>query len=839
MDISNKLTEKGCDLLDNEDYSGALELFEQALKIAPKDTTALLNKGAAQSNLGKNLEARRTYEEILLIDPDSENDPVFLHNRGRVHIELGNYLQGLNDLNRALKKSKNDTQPSAELWYDRGIALSALGRYNDAIKSYKKSLEIKPDDADVLNNMGFDFRELGKDERAKDAFEKALKLQSEDAYIWESKGELFYSLEEYDKAAFAFNKALDINPNLDLSWIIDTKWLQKFENLKKYSPENTLLITPDGKSKIWTLHHELGDKKFEAQHAFIGKFCNLCSQYANKYYPDNWVILSTKYGLISPNKFIENYDIEKLYNQGISVKKITKQAENLRIFDKYTNIIFLGNNREYSEYIELIKTIFSEKWLEFPLIHAENQEEMWGILSDAIARDSFPLRNSLLKIKKIEIKGLLKSFSYEIPLNTDENITILTAPNGYGKTTILKLIQSVFAPNLLKIFEFPFREISIHFIREGENIETKLIIKKTVETTDNIKSTSKEKLKKIRPETLGSKLSISLNFEYFDDKGVSQTCSIMSSETDNDNILNKVKKIHALIPPIPINFIPADRLWHSHETKKEGTLLGNLKNNTNVVPIQTISILAKSNSLSNRINSMLTNYAISSQKSDLTYLKSLINKNEKNNQDYDSIEKRFDSINKQRKELETLGFLHYQNLYEYEWNIVKNPEFKKSCSDPVMRKCILSYLDEITTKFKVFENFKNKCELFQEIINELFINTHLLISKDDGMKFYYKQLHSKSSSPGEISIVTPDQLSSGEQHQIIVFFDLIFNCDPGTLVLIDEPEISSHIEWQRVFLQNIQKIALMNRCDFILTTHSPDIMNDKWELVIQLNEVMK
>jgi predicted ATP-binding protein involved in virulence len=46
-------------------------------------------------------------------------------------------------------------------------------------------------------------------------------------------------------------------------------------------------------------------------------------------------------------------------------------------------------------------------------------------------------------LKKIKIEGLFNKFNYDIELK-EEGITILTGPNGYGKTTILKMAHIVF-----------------------------------------------------------------------------------------------------------------------------------------------------------------------------------------------------------------------------------------------------------------------------------------------------------------------------------------------------------------------------------------------------------
>ena len=46
-------------------------------------------------------------------------------------------------------------------------------------------------------------------------------------------------------------------------------------------------------------------------------------------------------------------------------------------------------------------------------------------------------------ITKLKITGLFDRFDYLININQrDSRLAILTAPNGYGKSTILKIIKS-------------------------------------------------------------------------------------------------------------------------------------------------------------------------------------------------------------------------------------------------------------------------------------------------------------------------------------------------------------------------------------------------------------
>jgi predicted ATP-binding protein involved in virulence len=63
---------------------------------------------------------------------------------------------------------------------------------------------------------------------------------------------------------------------------------------------------------------------------------------------------------------------------------------------------------------------------------------------------------------------------------------------------------------------------------------------------------------------------------------------------------------------------------------------------------------------------------------------------------------------------------------------------------------------------------------------------------------------------------------------------LLFKVQPNSLVLIDEPEISLHVAWQVQFLKDLQEIIKLANFDVLLATHSPDIINDRWDLTVEL-----
>ena len=101
-----------------------------------------------------------------------------------------------------------------------------------------------------------------------------------------------------------------------------------------------------------------------------------------------------------------------------------------------------------------------------------------------------------------------------------------------------------------------------------------------------------------------------------------------------------------------------------------------------------------------------------------------------------------------------------------------------------------------------------------------------MIDRESG--FYFKTDNGKKLALNE--------LSSGEQHEVVLLYELIFKTKPGIVVLIDEPEISLHISWQKEFLDDLLKIIKIQNFQVMIATHSPSIINDRWDLVYNLEK---
>ena len=78
----------------------------------------------------------------------------------------------------------------------------------------------------------------------------------------------------------------------------------------------------------------------------------------------------------------------------------------------------------------------------------------------------------------------------------------------------------------------------------------------------------------------------------------------------------------------------------------------------------------------------------------------------------------------------------------------------------------------------------------------------------------------------EGDILTIEQLSNGERQMLFILLTILAQRRESCVLLMDEPEISLHIEWQQRLIALIRDIN--PNVQIILTTHSPAVIMDGW-----------
>lgn len=114
-----------------------------------------------------------------------------------------------------------------------------------------------------------------------------------------------------------------------------------------------LCIVPCGRQKIWDRYPYRGPTP--AREAYIGPFSKKCIEYAERFYPHSYRILSARYGFLRPEQEIENYNITFRDPEAIPNGDLINQVIEQGLVN-YDQIIILGGLL----YREKVRDVFSQ-----------------------------------------------------------------------------------------------------------------------------------------------------------------------------------------------------------------------------------------------------------------------------------------------------------------------------------------------------------------------------------------------------------------------------------------------------------------------------------------------
>lgn len=431
-----------------------------------------------------------------------------------------------------------------------------------------------------------------------------------------------------------------------------------------------------------------------------------------------------------------------------------------------------------------------------------------------------------MKLLHLKITGLFGHFNHSVPFKS-EGITIVTAPNGYGKTVCLRVIDAIFNRKLSYLCELQFKEIYL------ETSEGTLKINKDLEKSPN---------------------SISLSHS-------AQTSSHKYSRKF-DLSKSKDLSLHRVDLHIPFLHRIGPREWEDHRTEEVYSFEEVVENFSEYLPdeftketypdwYKDFSGSLKSHFIQDqrliqrKVNSpkgkrrnfvdTIEKYADElsgiikdsgyrssrvSQQLDTTFPARLLRK-----------EKHFEAMSAEHLGNELIK-LQNKRAELHEYNLISSEEHFHvlHALDEIKdedRKVLTLYVQDTHSKLSAYADIYRKIQLFSSILNGKRLSFKR-INIDPERGFYFE---TDQGRPLKLT-----QLSSGEQHQVVLLYELIFKTENNILVLIDEPEISLHVAWQKQFLSDLQEIIKIQNMPVVIATHSPQIIGGNWDLTVDLEE---
>ncbi len=430
------------------------------------------------------------------------------------------------------------------------------------------------------------------------------------------------------------------------------------------------------------------------------------------------------------------------------------------------------------------------------------------------------------RLRVITVTKLFGVFDHRIELN-DERITIIHGPNGFGKTAVLRLVAGFFERHYSMLRNVPFDTVSFEL-----SDKTTICVKQLP---------PKGKGPQLKPE-----LQISYGGEDWHWKRSPQTRELpwqlveeqipwlhrvggdawfdtqTGEQLDSSEVIDRYSEYLPIEHPsdktpewlqniqdsVQVYFIRANRLESPSQPDRPRVARRRL-------PIFAPAVSTYAIELADRIQRVQSEYALLSQTLDRSFPIRIMAENQASSSSLENVKQQLASLDQQRKDLNNAGLL--EQLPKE--GIDQLPEPNES-----QLGVLKVYIEDVTQKLDVFRDLRERIELFRELLNRRFLYKEVRIDKRQGLVF-------ETAAGQELP---PTALSTGEQHEVVILYQLLFLTQPNSLVLIDEPEISLHVAWQKPFLTDLLRIAELSKVDFLIATHSPQIIGSRWDLTVEL-----
>lgn len=447
--------------------------------------------------------------------------------------------------------------------------------------------------------------------------------------------------------------------------------------------------------------------------------------------------------------------------------------------------------------------------------------------------------------------SLFGQFNNRIKIRTEDRITAIIGPNGRGKTVCLRLIDAFYKRKFSVFLGTEFKYLRFDF-----DTGSSVIIKKLPDTTKRLPDSeiagpetlpleiffrSAEKQTTRWQPVARASTSIASNITryipFVTREGPNMWSDDRSAErysfgdlierfgdllptallTDAPNL--EPPGFKALTEGVDCHFIETQRLLSiGAGTDSSRTLFESrgrrLPNDPKLVVEQ------KAQKLKALLQNQLAMFGATSQRLDRSFPNRVLKNSPTRNLTQQQITDQLQKLEDERKALTKAGLI----------DVELGPMFVPERFDEHLSSVMSIYIDDTEEKLSVFTELRRKIDLFVEILSDRFIGKIVEINQREG--FILRSEISKKEIP-------LDKLSSGEQHQLVLLFELLFELNRDSLILIDEPELSLHVRWQKQFISDLQKIIALNQFDVILATHSPQLISHWRELIVSLGNVYK
>jgi predicted ATPase len=145
--------------------------------------------------------------------------------------------------------------------------------------------------------------------------------------------------------------------------------------------------------------------------------------------------------------------------------------------------------------------------------------------------------------------------------------------------------------------------------------------------------------------------------------------------------------------------------------------------------------------------------------------------------------------------------------------------------EPAFISLLVTFLDSLESRILAVSSLYDALDSYVEALNSFYRDKTVEVSMSHGIEIH-------NTSDGEK--VNPGWLSSGERQLLLILTNSMFAHERPGIFLIDEPELSLNMKWQRRLVEALLSTTRGTTTQFVLASHSFEIMAGARERVVHL-----
>jgi energy-coupling factor transporter ATP-binding protein EcfA2 len=480
---------------------------------------------------------------------------------------------------------------------------------------------------------------------------------------------------------------------------------------------------------------------------------------------------------------------------------------------------------------------------------------------DLKAAPNTPGPSNPVTIRRLHIDSLFGQYSYDLPggdASFDKTV-IIYGENGMGKTNVLKILFHLLSPandrgHRTALGQIKFRRVEVGLsnqievcaIREKEKLDGGMRLEVNRVTPESktliglwnwvpkaeLQREQTEWRHAIQPAAIQTLMA---QWATITTPTKGATALIQALEDSKNPIEGEEVFLKALAENVPpIYFLPADRTFLSDKIERRTSAI-EMEMRTHRP--EELMAIARGMALDDAISSTsrrLSQLGVRATRQGSTSMHSI----------YQGLIRRLASrstgASKTRKRSEGLKALTTQlqglsNRYELYakyglapnlkvQELVKLLESVRTTERAVAAEILHPYVESLTKQADSFQHAYAITNVLISTINNYLRDKFFEFSLGEGMTVSNKREET----------LKPKDLSSGEQNLILLLCHIALAHDTGGVFLIDEPEISLNIKWQRKLVDSLVELDMSRSLQFVFASHSMEILAKHRDSVVTL-----